>query len=397
MKLKYILAIFIVLVVSSNLFADNISDIIDNVKQNNIEIKRINSKMTSDISSIKSTNNLNNPQVEMEYLFGEKKVGGDKWQIGISQEFDWPGLYGSRSKSNNIRIEALQYLKDATVLEIVMKARLICNDIININRKIALQKIMLNNVTHLYDEYKKGYDHGEITILDINKLRLERLGANNALSTLLTEKANAINELKIINGNIEIPGAYLDKLENYQDTELKPMDYYLKNLESNDPEAKYLNLSSEANKNDIKSAKLGWAPSIAIGYKFSQELGEKFNGFTVGLSLPIFSNRNKTNAAQAQYAADLLGEENIIMTKELTARGEYNKMQSLSTQITDYKSILNDNNNMEMLNKALKGGQITLITYLLEMKYFIEATTTLNDMEYQYNVLYIQLDKYSNL
>ena len=50
-----------------------------------------------------------------------------------------------------------------------------------------------------------------------------------------------------------------------------------------------------------------------------------------------------------------------------------------------------------MLQKALEGGQISLLDYLLELRYFLEAQQTLLDLEFEYNTLMTDLNKYQLL
>ena len=50
-----------------------------------------------------------------------------------------------------------------------------------------------------------------------------------------------------------------------------------------------------------------------------------------------------------------------------------------------------------MLEKALSGGQISLLNYLLELRYFLEAQQTLLDLEFEYNSILAKLNKYSLL
>ena len=49
---------------------------------------------------------------------------------------------------------------------------------------------------------------------------------------------------------------------------------------------------------------------------------------------------------------------------------------------------------MEILNKALAGGQISLLTYLQEVRYFVEARAVMLEMESEYNQVLVNLNKY---
>ena len=69
----------------------------------------------------------------------------------------------------------------------------------------------------------------------------------------------------------------------------------------------------------------------------------------------------------------------------------------MGEQLKGYRDALEKCNNIEILDKALYGGQISLINYLLELRYFIEAQNALIDIEYDYNSILTDLNRYTNL
>ena len=78
-------------------------------------------------------------------------------------------------------------------------------------------------------------------------------------------------------------------------------------------------------------------------------------------------------------------------------KNDYAQAVYLRSQIYSYNSVLTDSSNIEMLEKALSGGQISLLNYLLELRYFLEAQQTLLDLEFEYNSILAKLNKYSLL
>ncbi|MEG1915516.1 MAG: TolC family protein [Muribaculaceae bacterium] len=392
---KYIISLIASTFVITGYANNSIDDIIGEVAINNLELKASEANTLSEGLSIKATNNLKDPTIDMEYLFGNKGLG-NKLAIGVSQSFDWPGIYGVRSNLNKSRINALSYIYKMKRLEILLQAKHICIDIINVNKQIAVQNEIHENVTKLFNEYNKGFNHGEISILDINKLKIELLASTQKLNDYTTQLKVLTESLRAINGNVEITSSFTN-LSNYPLENLKSIDSYIQNIQVNDPEMNYYLTSIDANKAEIKASKMGWFPGISVGYKYSNELGDKFNGFTFGINIPLFSNRHKVNAAKAKYVADNYSKQNIVVSKEIKAKSEYNQLLSLNSQINAYKSILNGSDNIDALNKALNGGQITLLNYLMELRYFIEAKSKLLEMEYTFNQTLANIDRYSLL
>ena len=101
--------------------AITIEDVIANVKQNNKELKYTTAQIDAQASEIKTNNNLSNPVVEGGYLFG-KGPAENKWEVGVSQEFEWPGLYSSRGAANKARVEAMKLGYSVKQLQLLTEA-----------------------------------------------------------------------------------------------------------------------------------------------------------------------------------------------------------------------------------------------------------------------------------
>lgn len=374
--------------------AVTLNSIMDSIAVNNTELKSKAAEYKSKIAGIKSTNNLGDTDIDFEYQKGDN-INGNKHGFSISQGFDWPGMYIARSQANKSLTNAAEYEYRAQKLNILLNAKQICLNIINFNRKIKAQTEIHNNIKQLYTEYEKGFKHGEISILDINKLKIELLNVKQTLDSYITQRQALIEDITGINGDKVIYG--IELIATYPEQELQAIDTYLNQLTSIDPEHNYNNEMIINSGKEVTMAKMGWMPKFSIGYKYANELGDKFNGFSVGMSLPIFSNRNKVSEAQAAKTAFIYSGKNEYSSKCANIKKEYSQIVYLKEQIYAYGSVLTDNANTEILKKALNGGQISLLDYLMELRYFLEAQQTLLDLEYEYNSTLTSLNKYQLL
>lgn len=373
--------------------AVTLDDVLGSIANNNIELKKLEASQKSQIAEIKTSNNLEDTQLEFEYQKGDN-MDGNKHGFGISQGFDWPGMYLERAKSNKSLINAAGHEYFAQRLNILLNAKQVCLKIINSNRKIQAQTEVYNNIAQLSAEYDKGFKHGEISILDINKLKIELLNVKQALDRTKTERAMLIEELTALNGNQPIAG--IESINSYPEQSLESIETYESQLAA-DPENKLNSTLIESSKSNVTMAKMGWFPKFAIGYKYANELGDKFNGLTLGMSLPLFSNKNKVNVAKAELIAAEYNQMNISTDKSAKLHADYSQAVNLKSQIHAYNNVLSDSSNKEMLKKALDGGQITLLNYLLELRYFLEAQQTLLDLEFEYNSTLANLNRYNLL
>ena len=371
--------------------AITIEDVIASVKQNNKELKYTTAQIDAQASEIKTNNNLSNPVVEGGYLFG-KGPAENKWEVGVSQEFEWPGLYSSRGAANKARVEAMKLGYSVKQLQLLTEAYGVCLDIISLNRQIEYEKNIQSNIDALYEKNMKAFEHGEVSVIDINKLKVERIGLQQKIDDCVLRRDALVKQLEGYNANMPLAG--VESLNEYPAQQLVSLDEYLAEAKESAPEVMQYRADMAADEKDVKVAKMQGLPKFSLGYKHANEEGNSFNGATVGVSLPIFENRGKKKAAKAKAISSQLAYDNAVLalTNEVTTN--YNKATTLGKQLAGYSEALDGVNNVEILNKALAGGQISLLTYLQEVRYFVEARAVMLEMESEYNQELVNLNKY---
>ena len=392
---RQILSIAIALMaLAPNIEANNIDYVLQQIKLNNTQLKALNAEIEAQTADIKSSNNLSDPTIDGAYLFGVGSIG-DKWELGVSQEFDWPGIYSARGKVNKARIEALAQSYAQKQIEILSEARNICLEIICLNRRIKFENNILANLDSLYDKSLKGLEYGEISILDTNKLKIERLGVTQSIAGNKALLQAKIKQLEGLNGNIPLND--VASLSDYPEQQLHSLDEYLSQMKASDPQLRQISSEIEASNKQVSVTRMQNLPKFSLGYRHVNEIGDHFNGVGVGLSIPVFENRGKNKAAKAQAIASQLSFDDVISTRTAEITASHQKAVAVRQQLDGYRDALLKCNNIEILDKALYGGQISLINYLLELRYFIEAQNALIDIEFEYNTLITDLNKYTNL
>ena len=338
---------------------------------------------------------LDDPQIDFEYNFGRGSLG-DKWALGISQSFEWPGIYSARTKAANARVmESWQgYL--ASLAEVTLQVRLLAIDIIGLNRRIEVQENVCDNLEELSRLYKLAFDGRQISILDINKLRIELINSRQSLEGLKAERAKSIEAMQALAGENPIDYEVISKLMVYPDEELLPIDTYIYLYCNEDPKIVACTLSRAAGEAEEREASLSWAPKFEIGYQYSYELGDRFNGVTAGVSIPLFSSKRRKAQARAQTSAISSSLLTLQSENESFVRQLYGEAISLKQQMTLYGEVLDDDSCTDLLIQALDGGQISLLTYLQELNYFIQARINYLSLENQYHRALVTLGKFYN-
>ena len=136
-------------------------------------------------------------------------------------------------------------------------------------------------------------------------------------------------------------------------------------------------------------------PSFELGYRMNTATGgERFNGFLVGISIPLFSNRNNVKQAKAQALYTDLQLESTTTTVESELHQLYNQSVALKTSMDEYNTVLKSQNSLALLNKAIQTGQISMIEYFVDVTTFYQSMQNYMQLQNEYKKVMAQLYKY---
>ena len=375
--------------------AQDYDTLLKTIVANNPDIAAMEASIESEVLSIKSENNLLDTDIDFEHQWGPKEAG-NKWSVGISQGFEWPGVYSERRKAAQSATDAMTFLKRSNYLDKLLEVKLLFIDIVNTRKNIAIMDEVLNHMTQLKEKYHNGYHQGEVTILDVNKIDIEHISVSRRCNELRTQLTILKNSLTALNGGKDC-SAIIATLNDYPQDMILSEDDYVEMIKQNDPMLGYNSFMTKSQASTAKAAKLKNLPGFSLGYLHVNELGTHFNGFKIGLSLPLFSNRNKVAASKALLRS-LENEETSVEVAKLSAMySDRAKVLTLHKEMAEYRPVFEDSNNIALLKKALDGGEISLLTYLQEVNYFLSAQREYMDVVYQYHYSLARLNRYELL
>ncbi len=375
--------------------AQDYDTLLNTIVANNPDIAAMEASIESEVLSIKSENNLPNTDIDFEHQWGPKEVG-NKWSVGISQGFEWPGVYSERRKAAQSITDAMTSLKRSNYLDKLLDVKLLFIDIVNIRKNIAIMDEVLNHMTQLKEKYHNGYRQGEVTILDVNKIDIEYISVSRRCNELRTQLTILENSLTALNGGKDC-SAIIATLNDYPQDMILSEDDYVEMIKQNDPMLGYNSFMTKSQASTAKVTKLKNLPGFSLGYLHVNELGTHFNGFKIGLSLPLFSNRNKVAASKALLRSFENEETSVEVAKLSAMYSDRAKVLTLHKEMNEYRPVFEDSNNIALLKKALDGGEISLLTYLQEVNYFLSAQREYMDVVYQYHYSLARLNRYELL
>ncbi len=337
-------------------------------------------------------NYLPNPTVELNQLWADRSVGGNVNELAVVQAFDFPTVYFNKNKLAKLKSVTSDHQYAATRQQILLTAQQTCLEIIYLRRQKQLLDNRLKNAELLSELYHRRFNSGDANQLELNKIQLEKINARNASRQNQANLRAQLEQLQALNGGLPIeftdtdftPSASLPEYENLEKAYL-----------SADPTLKSLTGESEAAQREVKVSRALTLPKFDVGYRRNGGSEEKLNGFRIGMSIPLWENKNtvKQAKAQAEYAAANI--EDKWQTQKATLQELYLQAQALQSSCKEYKEVLSLQRNEELLNKALKSGQISMVEYFVEITILYDSIQNYLDVEKEYQDTVAQLLQYT--
>ena len=368
-----------------------IDNVLKNIESNNKTLKASQQLNESQKLEAKVGNYLPNPTVELNQLWTDKNTGNNVNEFAVVQSFDFPTVYFNKKKLTKTKANASDYLYATTRQQILLKAQLVCHEIIYLRQQQHLLNNRQKNAALLAALYKQRYDNGDANQLEYNKIVLEKINADNASRRNQAALKAQLEQLQALNGGVEI---------NFSDTRFSnlptlPTFAELENeYINNDPNLKNLSTTAESAQQSIKVSRSLSLPKFDIGYRHNGGSGEKMNGFRIGMSIPLWENRNTVKQAKAQAEYTAFNFEDNKQIVKATLQDLYLQAEALYVSCSEYAQTLSLQRNENILNKALEAGQISMIEYFVEIALLYDSIQNYLDVEKEYHNIVAQLMQY---
>lgn len=360
--------VFVLIAIPSSSMAQDFSHILNSIEANSARLESARIKDKAEKLDSKDLYTLEDPELGFDYLFGAEGIGH---RIGfeVSQGFDFPTVISQKRKmaKEMQRVSELKYLSERQ--QLLLSARKLCIQVVYCNAIMDHLNEDLEETTAMSEAYEKLFQKGEATVIDRNKAHQAFLFFKTEYDEFLTTKENLLNELKALNGGNAV---------EINDTAFifSPMsndfDAWLSQNIGLHPEIMLAEGELKAEKQSLKVAKGSWIPGLKIGYtgEFTRE--EKYQGPTIGLSLPLWGSGRKVKVAKLHVEAAEKSLEDTRLNLTTQLRGIYREALHLQDTYLRYKKHLTECDNSELLKKSLDSGQITLLEYLQERQFVHE-------------------------
>jgi outer membrane protein TolC len=381
-----------VLFVSININAqNNIDNVLLEIVKNNKSIQANEQYLEAKKLQYKTGLTLKNPSVEYEYLNGSPVGAGNQTDFLAVQSFDFPTAYSKKKQVAELKIEQTDFQLTVLKRDILLNAKQTCIELIYYNKKQVELKKRIQNAKRLNNDYQKKLNNGEANFLDANKAKLLLINLQNDIRFNSSQITQLNQKLTELNGG----GAIEFNDTDYQiSTSIPDFNTLMDSIESNSPTLKLLRQEEEINQKKVELSKAMTLPKMEAGYRYQSILGQQYQGVHLGLTIPLWENKNTVKFQKAQTLFSEVKIEDHKNQHHSEIQQLYDRYQNLNITLTEYKQILATINNTELLEKALKLGEISSIQYFMEINYFYSSFDKYLELEKEYYLVIAELHKY---
>lgn len=355
--IKHFLFLYIFCVLPLTLFAQvSVDEILRLVEQNNTTLKAASDKTEAAKQEVMMETSLEDPEIGFDYLWGKPGMIGKRKDINVNQTFDLATVFGYRKRLAKSQKELLELELQQKQLETRLEAMDLLVQITYYNQALAIYEERLQQEKQLAASYEKRLAAGDANKLEANRARLSLVEIESETEKVKMERDLLMLQLQTLCGGTEIM---------YNNT-----DYNAINLASGmSLKALQEAQSSQQERvaeNDLKTARAQSMPSITAGYMAELTDDEKWNGVTIGVSIPLWSNRHnmkrarlslqsaRSEAADASYKL-----EQFAASQRLRTERYHDIAQKMQQKLANASSTT-------LLRKALDEGEISLVEYTIE-------------------------------
>ena len=337
--------------------------VLQSIENNNLDLQSAGHSVTAMSMEARMGNTLEPLSVSYSHLWGSPEAAGKSGELEISQEFDFPSLYAARKQlAGNL---AAQYENGFSMIrqQVLLEAKELYLEQCALTEIESVSKSRLQSNEHLAALYASKLESGDATLVDKNRTEFEYLLLKDEITAISLRIVEIRQRLQVLNGGIPL---------EYEVSEILPelipqFEKVLADYEECAPELLAAKLEEEGAGYDLRVSRRQSLPKFEVGYKYEFATGERFNGVTAGLSIPIFSNRYNVKRAKAvedmartQMQAAIVGNRNNL--QEL-----YTKAEVLGELAGRYDMLFDTIDYPDMLARILNGGEMNIVDYYSEL------------------------------
>ncbi len=365
-----------------------VDDVLRTVERNNTTLQAL--RHTAEARKLENRDGLTlpDPEIEFSYLWGGPSAIGKRKDASVSQGFDIATVTGLKGKVAREKDGLVEWQYKADRMAVLLEAKQCCIDLIYYNALIGQLDIRINHARAIADGQEKRLQGGEGNILEYNNVMLNLSVLEGESIQMRTERDALLEQLTRLCG-----GETVDfSVTEYERADM-PVDFteWYSTVETYNPTLAYVRQETEVNRKQLTLNKTMGLPSFSLGYMGEFTAGERYQGITLGMSVPLWSNKNRVRQSKAALRAAESRQDDAAKAAYSDMKTRFRHTAGLKAVAQTYRAALEKADNRQLLKTALDEGGISVLDYLTGMNLYYDAASKALDAERAYQKAFAEL------
>ncbi len=385
MKRKLLYTLSLTLLIQSIAWTQEVDSLMKLVLENNRSLLVARETSRTAILRAGTGNTPPDPEFELGYLFGNPDQIGNKVNILVKQQMDFPTAYAHRSKLKKIRRTRaeLEYLLIRQ--EVLSEARQLWVRQIHLNQISLLLNQRLRQALIIRSDVAEMLEAGEVGLLQYNQANLMVASIESEFEEVQSDLQN--NRLALL----EMTGGQDLELRDtlFPEPILIREDSLLADYRRG-PGAQLHQQDRNEKERETSLARSEHLPKISAGY-FSETIpSEAFRGFTVGISVPLWENTQTVKTARSALIRSEAKYDQYLYEQESKIRQKLNQLNNLHRRVEKLEEALGSANSLNLLTSSMSSGEISLSEYFYNSDFYFRNQQLL--LRYKMELLSLEAD-----
>ena len=344
---------------------------------------------------------LPDPEVGLKRMWEGAEEAGKLAEFTVTQSIDLATATGQRSRVARQQNALVDEEYRLARMEVLLEAQLTCIDIHYYDALVAELDRRLTHARHVADAEKNRFDHGDTDILAYNNVLLSLSALEAERTRVAMERDVLTARLTTLNGGKEIAlrattGNAGKLIGDTQASDLHcqaDFDTWYAQAEPHLPQLAQARQLIGVRSSELALAKTMHLPSLSASYINERHtIGTRSQGVAVGMSLPLWANKNRIRSARTALEAAEAYEADAQLQRRSQYAQEFTRVKGLQHTAQLYRRALDEANNSALLEKAMDEGFISVLEYLQGIELYYDYLDRSLDADRDYLKAWAQLE-----
>lgn len=342
------------------------------IEQNNTTLKALRADAEARKLATRTGITLADPEVAYKHMWEGAEQTGNLSELTIGQTFDLATVLGYKSRAAASQGHVIDQEYRLVRMDILLDAHLALIDLAYYNALALELDRRLAHARRVAEAEKCRLESGDTDALSYNNVILALSALEAERARVATEQSVLVTHLTALNGGQPLGDvAPLDALD--APAPLTDLATLVDQALEQSPAMALARTGSQSATDELTLAKAAHLPTLSATYIYEHHtVGDRSQGLALGMSLPLWANKNRVRTARAAVQAAQATEADTQLQLRSQLHASYQRVLGMQRTATLYRTALTEANNTELLTRAMDEGYISVLEYLQGIELYYE-------------------------